>query len=129
MSIKIGPDATKRELEGFEADRNTVIGMFKGKNHQTQTILVKADHKAAKITIDRINAEVVGYYVDQTEFPASSLAEVPGDAPVKLKSRLMLGAGLYLLLGISGIEVLEPKELRLGIIKKLSDTLARYQLD
>ena len=41
----------------------------------------------------------------------------------------MLGAGLYLLLGISGIEVLEPKELRLEIIKKLSDTLARYQLD
>ncbi|MCT3440421.1 WYL domain-containing protein [Limosilactobacillus fermentum] len=129
LSIKIGPDATKRELEGFEADRNTVIGMLKGKNHQTQTILVKADHKAAEITIDRINAEVVGYYVDQTEFPASSLAEVPDDAPVKLKSRLMLGAGLYLLLGISGIEVLEPKELRLEIIKKLSDTLARYQLD
>ena len=31
LSIKIGPDATKRELEGFEADRNTVIGMFKAK--------------------------------------------------------------------------------------------------
>lgn len=71
LSIKIGPDATKRELEGFEADRNTVIGMFKGKNHQTQTILVKADHKTTRPQKSRSTALTPRWLTTTSTKPSS----------------------------------------------------------
>lgn len=129
LDIKISGDATKHDLEGIEADRNTVIGMFKGQDHQTQTLIVKADYKAADLTIDRLNARVVAYYDGDQEIPATTLSEVPIGKPVKLITRLMAGAGLYLILGLSGVEVLAPASLRQQIKAELAQALDRYQDD
>lgn len=129
LDIKISEDATKHDLEGIEADRNTVIGMFKGQDHQTQTLIVKADYKAADLTIDRLNARVVAYYDGDQEVPTTALSEVPIGKPVKLITRLMAGAGLYLILGLSGVEVLAPASLRQQIKAELAQALDRYQDD